>query len=231
MKMRYEILVAVSALLLANCKLDKPDISSAAGTTVGPVDTTGNADSYQPTGKGYYWAYHQTSDQGSPSDELTTLTGATATFNGKTYDAATDKLDTASGTIYFYHANNDYSIRSNVIGTGFVVEYLYLKDNIAEGQTWTAPVTDYGTLAGFPAHVIGQVVKRDTTMIVASTTFKNVAHSQLLLQYNVTGAFETYQVIDFYVAKGVGIIEIDTEVKQPGILKTQKLLTSYKVKN
>ncbi len=221
--MRYQLLALLFAFSISNCKLDTPDMSNTG--------SAGTADGYQPTTKGSTWTYHQVYTPGPTMDETMTMTGDHTTINGKTYYAATDKTDSLSGTTYFYHGNDSYSIRSTIIGFGNTVEYLYLKDNIAAGQTWTAPVTDDGKLAGFPAQIIGKVLNSDTTMTLSGNTFKNVSHSQLLLQYNITGAFETYQVIDFYVAKNVGIIEIDTDAGQPNNQKSHETLTSYKVQN
>lgn len=221
MKRFYLPLLCILAFSLIRCKKDLPDVSGTPDTTQG----------YQPLTKGSTWSYHETfnSTDYPALNDVITMTGARAVINGKTYYAATDKLDTVIGTTYFYQGNGSYSIRSAVLGAGITVEYLYLKDDVAIGQTWTAPISDDGTIQQFPAQVVGKVLKRDTSMTIGSMTFKSVIHTQLQLQYNITGSFETYQVIDFYVAKGVGIIEIDTDAGQPLNLKSYESITSYKI--
>lgn len=221
MKRRYLPLLLILALLLAKCKLDPPDMSNIPDTTEG----------YQPVTKGCSWTYHQTYSTGVSIDEVIKMNGSHTVINGKTYYAATDKADSVIRTSYFYHGNGNYSLRSAVMGDGTVIEYLYYKDDTAEGQTWTAPVTDSGKLAGFPAQIVGKIVKQDTSMVVGSMTFKHVAHTQLQLQYD-TGygvGFETYQLLDFYIAKGAGIIEIDTEALQPTNFKSHEEIVSYKI--
>jgi len=221
MKRHYAPLLLIFGLLLVKCKLDPPDMLNFPNT----------ADGYQPVTKGSGWSYHQTLSTGVSMDEIMKMNGSHAVINGKTYYAATDKADTVVHTSYFYHGNGSYSIRSEVIGAGTTVEYLYLKDDFPEGQTWTAPVTDNGKLAGFPTQIVGKIVKQDTTMLISSMTFKHVAHTQLQLQYDIgTGAgFETYQLIDFYVAKGTGIIQIDTDAGQPTNLQSHQEIINYKI--
>ncbi|MFD2874662.1 hypothetical protein ACFS5N_19410 [Mucilaginibacter ximonensis] len=221
MKRFYLTLLLAAATFMVCCKMDTPDMTGVTDTTTG----------FQPLTKGSTWSYHQTfnSTDHPATNEVISMSGKRSVINGKTYYEATDKADTVISTTYFYQGNGSYSIRSAVLGSGITVEYLYLKDDVAVGQTWTAPISDDGKIQGFPAQIVGRVINRDTSMTISSMTFKHVAHTQLKLQYKITTAFETYQLIDFYIGKGVGIIEIDTDAGQPLNLKSQQSVTSYKI--
>ncbi|HEY9533150.1 MAG TPA: hypothetical protein VIQ77_01375 [Mucilaginibacter sp.] len=212
-------LLLMLGLGIAKCKIDEPDLSSIPNTT----------DGYQPLTKGSAWTYHQVSSTGASMDEVMEMNGSHTVINGKTYYAVTDKADSSTYTSYFYHGDGSYSIRSAVLGGGKVVEYLYLKDNVVAGQTWTAPITDDGKLAGFPAQIAGKIVKQDTSLVISSITFQHVVHTQLQLQYDTGTGFETSQLIDFYIAKGAGIIKIDTDAGQPTNITSHQEIISCKI--
>jgi hypothetical protein len=158
-----------------------------------------------------------------------TMTGGTITINNKLYYKATDVIDTLSGFAYFYHGNDTYSYRSNVINPGSVLEYVYLKDNVAIGTTWTEPITDDGQYAGIPAHILGKIVEKDITQTVSGKMFTNVIHTELLLQYDTGGGFKTYQTMEYYIAKGIGIILINTKNTLSSTIMTDGPLTDYAV--
>lgn len=216
----YQPILFVLGLFLIGCKLDPPDMS---GFTI--------TDGYQPVTKGSTWTYKQTYNTGRTWNETITMTGARATINGKIYYSATDQADTTNSTTYFYQSNGEYRMRSAILGGGPYVEYLYLKNNATVGETWTAPITDNGKLTGLPVQIVGTVIKTDTTMTISSMTFKSVTHTQLQLQYDVgVGVgFQTYQLIDFFVAKGVGIIEIDTNAGPPINQRSNEPIISYSI--
>lgn len=220
MKRFYLPLLVMLALFVTRCKMDPPDL----GGFFDSVDT------YQPITKGSTWTYKKTLNSGAPSYEIMTMTGDRTVINNKTYYGVNDKVDSTTNITYFCHNNGDYFIRSSLLGDGITVEYLYLKDDVGIGQTWTAPVTDDGTLGGAPARIVGKVLKRDTTMVLASITFEKVTRSQLLLQYNIgtSDGFQTYQTIDFYTAKGVGIIKIDSDAGELN-LNSSTDIVSYKI--
>lgn len=220
MKRFYLPLLVMLALFITRCKMDPPNMAGYSDS----------ADTYQPITKGSTWTYKKTLNAGAPSYEIMTVTGNRTVINNKTYYGVNDKMDSTTNITYFCHDKGDYFIRSSVLGDGITVEYLYLKDDAAIGQTWTAPVTDDGTLGGAPAQIVGKVLKRDTTMVLASITFEKVTHSRLLLQYNIgtSDGFQTYQTIDFYTAKGVGIIKIDSDAGELN-LNTATDIVSYKI--
>jgi hypothetical protein len=208
------------ALFTTGCKLRDPDFSNSGDT---------KSDSYQPVTKGSYWKFNDKIGGTTATQvETHTMTGGTETFNGKTY--YTINLTSAvlnNALNYYYHGNDSYSVRSTSAAAGATAEYVYLKDNYAIGKTWTAPFTDDGSLNGVPAQTIGQIVEKGITKIVSGKTFTDVIHTKLLIQYDLGNGFETIQTLDYYIAKGVGIIEADSE--GAGITSTS-VLTDYSIK-
>lgn len=224
----------LSALILiaAGCKLDPPIYPDGTDTTNNPGTVTppnNSATGYQPTTKGSTWKYTTTVDA-TTLVQTTTMTGATLKINNKLYYAATTTLDADKGYTYYYHENDSYSYRSDMISPDLVIEYIYLKDNWDIGKTWIAPITDSGLLNGFPAQIIGKIVEKDITKAVGGKTYNNVIHTHLELQYNTTGSFVTYQDIDYYIAKGVGIVYIVTKNSTNSTGTNTTTLTDYTIK-
>lgn len=220
-------LLAALVLFIAGCKLNDPVLSTTAATV----------DGYQPATKGTYWKYSASimNTQAQPpvnTTELqtTTMTGATITINNKVYYTANSVVDTMKGYVYFYHGNNTYSYRSNLISPDVVVEYIYLKDNAAVGATWTSPITDSGKINGTPAQIVGSIIEKDISITLAGKTFTNVTHTQLLLQYDTGTGFSTFQNIDYYIAKGIGIIRIYAKNIQFTATTSNSVITDYTVK-
>ncbi|WP_299354404.1 hypothetical protein [Mucilaginibacter sp.] len=220
------------------CKLDKSVSPGGADSLKTTGGTSGNTvDSYQPATKGTYWKYSATimNTQAQPPVNMTelqttTMTGATITINNKVYYTANSVVDTMKGYVYFYHGNNTYSYRSNLISPDVVVEYVYLKDNAAVGVTWTSPITDSGKINGTPAQIVGSIIEKDISITLAGKTFTNVTHTQLLLQYDTGTGFSTFQNMDYYIAKGIGIIRIYTKNIQFSTTTSNNIITDYTVK-
>jgi hypothetical protein len=217
--LRYLAVLTAICLLLTSCKPDAPVFPD--GVTLGKS----SSDSYQPNTKGSFWTY--ISDFPSTYTIKQVMTGTTKSINGNTYyqyNETSSVAGTAEGN--FSHVNNIYKLRGNTVVAGITVEFLYLDDAIAIGKTWTVPVTDNGMLNGIPAQIIGKVVEKGITKTVLNKTYTNVIHTNLELQYDMSG-FSTVAVYDLYIAKGVGIIETDTDLL--GLQVTSKL-SEYSIK-
>jgi hypothetical protein len=226
--MKKLLLISVAALVLftVGCQLDAPILPKKTDTTgtkggnsTGGTTVTPNSDSYQPVTKDSYWKFAEITGNAT-NTETHTITGTTATFNNKlyyTFNIVSTALGNTTG--YYYHGNDSYSYRGT--SAGFTVEYLYLKDNYAVGKTWTAPITDNGTLNSVSAQLIGQILESGISKTVSGKTFANVIHTQLLIQYDMGNGFETIQTQDYYIAKGIGIIEGDGNTS--GLISTSKL--------
>ena len=238
MKKILLLLLVIPGLFITGCKLDAPDFSKIAkstgtggGTNTGTDTTTTttntNSDSYQPVTKNTYWKYSGVI-AGSTETETQTMTGDTAIFNNKTYYAV-NVTSTVAGnsTEYYYHGDDNYTMRSTSNG-GFTIEYLYLKDNYEIGKTWTSPITDDGTLNSVSAQIVGKIVEQGITKTISGKKFTGVVHTQLLVQYDLGSGFETVQTLDYYIAKGIGIVEADSS-SPSGVLSTSAI-TDYSIK-
>lgn len=233
----------LSALVLiaASCKLDPPiypdgaDATNATGTGTTPNNSAGG---YQPTTKGSFWKQTITIRDfptGQPpvvttQAQATTMTGETLKINNKLYYAATTTLDANTGYTYYYHGNDTYSYRSDMITADVVIEYVYLKDNYDIGRTWTEKITDSGMLNGVKAQIVGQIVEKGISQTVGNKTYADVIHTQLKLQFDNGSGYATYQDMDYYIAKGVGIVYIKTQNYLSSNGKSDTALNDYTVK-
>lgn len=217
MKKTLSLLFIASLTCLIGCKLDPPIFP----------DGTPKSDSYQPVTKGTYWKYNADMS-GVPLTQTITMTGATQTINGKLYYAANAVTGSMSESAYYHHGSGKYAFRSTSMMNGITLEFVYLIDNMTVGQKWTAPVSDDGTVNTFPAQLVGEIMEVGISKVVAGKTFTNVVHTKLLLQYNTTGAMETWVTYDFYTAKGVGLIQMDSS--SPFGFSSSSTISSYSIK-
>ena len=101
-------------------------------------------------------------------------------------------------------------------------------DSKAVGDTWTTTPTDNGTISGFPARTVNTIKEKGITKVVNGKTFTDVIHTQVDLQYNLGSGFTSTALYDFYLAKGVGMIETDTSVS--GNIYEKETITDYSIK-
>lgn len=211
-------------MFLGACKIDQPVFP--AGATFG----SSASDSYQPVTKGSYWKYRATA--GSIIDTSTiTMTGATATFNGKTYYIANSTSRTTGASTGYYHADNhQISLRATSLMAGITAEFYYLNDTMAVNHTWISTLTDDGKVNGVPGRLVGKVIEKGVSKTVGGKAFANVIHTQLDLQYDYglgTGYMST-MTYDYYTAKGVGMIKVETSVG--GVLIGSTDIIDYAIK-
>lgn len=216
MKKTVSLFVIALTICIVGCKPDKPVFPDSAPTS----------DSYQPVTKGTYWKFNGVIS-GITLTQTTTMTGATETINGKLYYTANTVAGTQSENSYYYHGGGKYTFRSTSMVNGITLEFVYLIDDMTVGKKWTAPVSDNGTVNSFPAQLVGEIMESGISKVVGGKTFTNVVHTKLLLQYNITGAMETWTTYDFYVAKGVGWIQLDSSTFG---LETSTTISSYSIK-
>ncbi len=210
--------------LLVSCKKDTdvPEIDGADNP-----DNISESANYQPVTKNSYWKNE--ADFGTAIEtETVTMTGNTKLINNKTYYEAESVIGKAAtkSLAYYHHSNHIYKVRSTSLIYGVTVEFEYLNDTAKVGYTWTRSVTDNGKVNDIPARLVSKIKAVGLTKIVNGKTFKNVIQTEMKLQYNMTGAFETSGTYDTYIAKGVGIIQINSDLDFMGI----KMTSSTKLK-
>jgi hypothetical protein len=112
-------------------------------------------------------------------------------------------------------------------GTVTTIEFIHLNDTASIGYTWTdnmAPVN------GLAARFIGTIMERNISKTVAGKNFTNVMHTQLNLEYEIPFmGWTNFAVYDYYVAKGVGIIRIETFSAIAGVTTVSDLI-DYSIK-
>lgn len=188
MKKTLSLLVFITALMIG-CKKGNEKVN----------------DSWQPVTRGSYWKYDNTANLTSGTS-VRTMTGETQVFNSKTYYAFTSAHDKGGTQSAYYGQNNgDYFLYEVMAGFGGF-ETLYLKENAAVGETW---VHDAANLNGVRYRISGKTVEKNIAYVVAGKTYNNVIHTQLITQYSAAGSdvFTNVQTLNYYIAKGIGIIE------------------------
>ena len=214
-KILLPIIVTI-ALFAASCKSSKND------------PTPSSSDSYLPIASGSTWTYKDVYN-GTTANLTIKMTGATAVFNGKTYYTATgisDKKGTTTG--YFYVGNHFYSTRGSNAAVGLTVELQLGNDNEAVGYSWTTAPTDNGSVNSFPAKTINIIKEKGITKTINGNTFNDVIHTQIDLQYDLGGGFESFAIYDVYLAKGVGMVQLDTHIYDT--LFESETITGYTIK-
>ncbi len=214
----YYLLIALSAILFTSCQKELNYDVTTGGTT--------NAGNYQPTTKDSYWKYQDSSLTG----EITTLlaTGTTKTINAKSYDVFSTSTSGQPATeSYFNRSGNQYSVLGFVGGT-VNLEFIYLNDKEAVGYTWSY---NAGTVNGFAAKINGKILGKGISKTVNAVNYTDVIHTQLDLQYDLGAGFQSVGIYDFFIAKGVGIIRVESNLSLFGAsIITVSNLIDYSIK-
>jgi len=200
-----------------------------AKTTSAPADTSKG---YAPGTVNSYVKYRIVT--GAKVDTTTnTATGTTTTINNKLYNViAINSLTYGTSPGYYSNINHAYTARATDASSGITLELEYLVDNVGVGATWKAPVTDNGTIKGYPAQILGTITEKNISKTVSGISFNYVTHTTLQLQYDVGGGFITLGSFEYYIAKGIGIIEVDASLVIPGSTTTNSVssVIAYNIK-
>ncbi|HTI59539.1 hypothetical protein [Mucilaginibacter sp.] len=215
MKKPILILITIAAVYFSGCKKSSND------------PAPGNSDTYLPLTSGTTWTYKDVVG-GSTGTDIITLTGESKTINGKKYYELTGNKNGTSSVGYFYVGNHSYAMRASDQSVGITIELQLSNDAQPTGYTWTTHPTDNGLVEGIPAQTINTIIEAGATKTVNGKSYDNVIHTQVTLQYNVGGGFETAAVYDVYMARGVGMIEMDSSVG--GLGYESQTLQSYTIK-
>jgi hypothetical protein len=202
MKTAFISLIAcVFLFLFSNCgkELSVENKVDSVGTVL-VIDTT-----FQPLESGSNWVYQ---DSATGITDTLLAVDSVQLINSKTYTVFHSTSAGQTMDEYFNISSHNYYSYGN-FGNGIIDnELLYLNDTASPGYNWQA---SSGTVNGYPAQVQGQIVDTGLTVTIGPNTFMRVVHSQISLEINVGSGFQTpYAIFDYYVAKGVGIIRIQS---------------------
>lgn len=226
--------VLVIAVLATGCGKEISVETHGAGPGNGPGGGTPTGDTYQPTSKNSFWKYKLTG--AFPGETTLTSTGESRTVNNLPciVFTSTSTISSSNGEGFFsIKDHNYYTIQKGTspnTGASFDVNFLYLNDTASEGYTWNYKA---GQGNGFTAYIAGEIEEKGITMAVEGKTYKDVIHTKVELQYEIplmgTLTLATY---DYYVAKNIGIIKLDTEgnpILSPGAHSEMNLI-DYSIK-
>lgn len=203
---RFYLPVLLLVFISGSCRLDPPVYPEALLAAQNP----GN--SFQPSAKGSVWVYEI--DYGSHKAENTfTSAGITKTIGTKTYDVYTGVSNgMAISDVFYSNKTGLYVKRQKLEGYTDYVDFYYLKEDASIGETWTYPVNETGTLDGLPARSLSRLIEKNVDIEVAGKKYTSVFHTQIELQAKLDEEYITFAIFDFYVAKGVGIVQTNTSI-------------------
>lgn len=213
-------MLTISAIGFWGCQKeieDKSGNSTGGGTSL---------NTYLPLTSGTFW---KLKDSTSGTIQTNTVTSKTKTINGILYTAVTN--DQSSDTAYMAQVGADYYLYQAAVtasgGTASVLMH-FLNDTAAVGQTWQY---DGGSGNGFPIIMTGKIIERGISVTVNGKTYTNVIHTRLHMAYDILGTITDATDYDFYVAKGVGIVQVRTLLDFLGVtIPALNYLVDYNIR-
>jgi hypothetical protein len=205
-----------------------------------------SAASYFPQTKGSTWRYRDsthsvslvsTANFGSFSVKVDTVTfrinGSSTDFNSlKCYDVDVSSVLYGNNTAYFYAGNHVFALLewSQLYG---LTNLQLLTDTASAGYKWlSSPLCASAAstpISCNPTQTISTIIEKNIFKKVDGKIYANVIHTTVNLQTNVDGSgFYTLASYDFYLAKGVGLIEKDTHIY--GLKYEVETLISFNIK-
>lgn len=190
-------------------------VLSAANCKKGSTPGTSQTGDYQPLTAGSQWDY-SVNGSNAGSYRITMLNKDT-TINGKSYRVASNS---ASVNEYYAKFNSEY-LRFNKFAelNNQVVELLYLKDNLAKGQTWTEVKTVNATITGLgsvpvTATLVFTIAEKGIQHVVDGVTFKDVIKVTVVPTFTAFGSPVPVNSSDlqYFYARNVGLINSKTSL-------------------
>lgn len=188
-----------------------------------------SANTYMPTSTGTSWTYI-TSGLTAPETMEAHITGVITPINGADYFELKSSTPGKENIVqYYYVKDHVYKTQATSLQAAITVEFYYLNDNLPVGGEWTSTPTPTGSINGVPARTLGKILEKDISKTVLGKTYTNVIHTQVIIQYNygLGNGFEDSGTYDYYLAKGIGLVELDANVF--GVTASTKL-SSYTIK-
>ena len=216
--MKYTLLILVAILFFSTgCQKSVSETGGGGGTD----------SSYLPLTANSFWKYKDSAFTGEVTTE--TVLGRQVSINGKNYDKVLLQSGSSTDTSYFVKTGTQYFSYTNstISGADINLEILFLNDTASVGFNWES---DAGTVNSYRAKCLGQIVEKNISFTVAGKNYTNVIHTQVALQYNLIGTFQTFAYYNYFFAKGIGIIKISSALDFFGTtLKTASNLFEYTI--
>ncbi|MFD0765893.1 hypothetical protein ACFQZI_13610 [Mucilaginibacter lutimaris] len=235
MKKYLLVLFPVVILCFNACKKDAVDYTGYtpsdnfnSNPTVNNPNSSAN-DSYLPTTTGSSWTY-QSDVTGLTESAEAHITGVITPLNGQNYyelkSSTAGKEDVVQ---YYYVKDKKYKIIATTVQEKVTVEFFILDDNLPVGGEWTARMSPNGLVNDVPARTKNKIIETGITKTVLGKTYKNVIHTHTIVQYDfgLGDGFQDFGDYDYYLAKGVGLIQTDANLLG---FKSTSYLTKYTIK-
>jgi hypothetical protein len=176
---------------------------------------------YFPLTANSWWSYDDGVD---PTDTIKTTNKFASTFASNVYRAfeTTDDIgpfdtsyyrkDAATGFYYNYVPTSTFDPTFPITFAQAGLDILFLKQTLTTGQTWNSDFN--GTATGIPVVLRFNFtcVDANATITVNGQSFTNVYKITELPQLGVGGTFSDISTsVDFYYAKGIGLIRVDDQ--------------------
>lgn len=225
-------------------------VALIAGCRTGHNKTS---DSYRPITAGSTWKY-KLEVQGIPAPDEVTVTAdnETHTYKGKTYyrTSSRSKLNDSTGYEWFAVSGDLYYQRTIKPGAKFDDaandEVLYLDASKPAGVNWEQAGDSLSVVKmAMKMATTAQIVEKNVSKTVNGKVFNNVIHSRRTITMHLnlgtdmdikTGADTSLNLgninqtisIDYFLAKGIGIIEFD--MVMGGQLSAKQTILVYDIK-
>jgi hypothetical protein len=211
---RFAVIFIAVFVLLTSCQKE----------VTGDIEPI-SSDTYQPVTAGSFWVYK---DSATGAISTSTSLSTTKIIDNKTYYVF--KSETTGQPIqesYIRINNHLYAAFGNLNNFGSI-ELIYLYDNQPKGFTWSYLA---GIVNGFPAKINGKIIATGINKNVAGKTYNNVIHTQFNLEYDLGMGYQRFAVYDYFVAKNIGIIRVETDINASAtVYKSVSNLLDYSIK-
>jgi hypothetical protein len=233
MRKLYPVLICIcSSIFFLSCQKEVDFTDPSQGNNGGSGGNGGSgstADSYYPLTKDSWWKYKD-SLSGTVTDGK--AINRTKTINGIVYTAIVPVTAPATDTSWFAAPRPNYYISQKGVspsGNAFDITFHYLNDTASVGYNWQY---NAGQGNGFIAYIKTTIMEKNISITVAGKNYTNVIHTRLDLSYDVLGTLMDFGSYDYYIAKGIGIVKIRTELTMFGmpLLQTSADLLDYQIK-
>lgn len=222
MKKTIYTLLAISALFLASCKKDN-DGNKPGGN---------GKDTYQPFTAGSEWKYRTEVDlgEGGPlvDTSVNTMTTQTKTINNKKFYVAKTVGGEENAETYLGLNNNIYSTIIHDEVADEDLEFAYLNASKAVNESWETLFTIEDEDGDIQARLKTTIKEKGISKTILGKSYNNVIHTVVETGFKVNNNWVTVSQMDFYIAKGVGMIATYGTVQNKQVAKTE--LMSYNIK-
>lgn len=202
MKTKALLLFSATLIFTACSKNDSNPDSNSSG-------------SYINTNAGSTWKYHEDNSSGvtpTSSDYTVTSTSQDSTIKGRKYHVYNYSY---GGSQYLAASGHDYYQYDSIpVSGGANVERLYLKDDAAQGATWSQNFDL--TISGIPITLkaTNKITEKGISRIVNGQNYSNVTHvstslSSALITSGFTSSIESYYAPNYGMIENTTVIHLD----------------------